>query len=77
MPRSHFRSVRSELWGETWALTLLKTTDRVKNYIMQLARLLDVYQDSIQVESRSVVSDSVTPWTIQSMEFSRPGYWSW
>ena len=27
-------------------------------------------------ESRSVVSDSVTPWTIQSMEFSRPEYWS-
>ena len=25
-------------------------------------------------ESRSVVSDSVTPWTIQSMEFSRLGY---
>ena len=27
-------------------------------------------------ESRSVVSDSVTPWTIQSMEFSRSEYWS-
>ena len=27
-------------------------------------------------ESRSVVSYSVTPWTIQSMEFSRPEYWS-
>ena len=27
-------------------------------------------------ESRSVVSDSVTPWTIQSVEFSRPEYWS-
>ena len=28
-------------------------------------------------ESRSVVSDSfATPWTIQSMEFSRPEYWS-
>ena len=25
-------------------------------------------------ESHSVVSDSVTPWTIQSMEFSRPEY---
>ena len=24
-------------------------------------------------ESPSVVSDSATPWTIQSMEFSRPG----
>ena len=27
-------------------------------------------------ESRSVVSDSATPWTIQSMEFSRSEYWS-
>ena len=27
-------------------------------------------------ESHSVVSNSVTPWTIQSMEFSRPEYWS-
>ena len=27
-------------------------------------------------ESHSVVSDSATPWTIQSMEFSRPEYWS-
>ena len=27
-------------------------------------------------ESRSVVSDSATPRTIQSMEFSRPEYWS-
>ena len=26
-------------------------------------------------ESRSVVSDFVTPW-VQSMEFSRPEYWS-
>ena len=27
-------------------------------------------------KSHSVVSDSATPWTIQSMEFSRPEYWS-
>ena len=27
-------------------------------------------------ESGSAVSDSATPWTIQSMEFSRPEYWS-
>ena len=27
-------------------------------------------------ESHSVVSYSVTPWIIQSMEFSRPEYWS-
>ena len=28
-------------------------------------------------ESCSVMSDSVIPRTIQSMEFSRPEYWSW
>ena len=27
-------------------------------------------------ESRSFVSDSVTPWIVQSMEFSRLEYWS-
>ena len=27
-------------------------------------------------ESHSVMSDSATPWTIQSMEFSRQEYWS-
>ena len=27
-------------------------------------------------ESGSVVSESLTPWTIQSIEFSRPEYWS-
>ena len=27
-------------------------------------------------ESRSVMSESATPWTIQSMEFSRLEYWS-
>ena len=27
-------------------------------------------------ESRSVMSDSATPWTTQSMEFSKPEHWS-
>ena len=27
-------------------------------------------------EGRSVMSDSATTWTIQSMEFSSPEYWS-
>ena len=27
-------------------------------------------------ESHSVVLDSVPPWTVQSMEFSRPEYWN-
>ena len=32
---------------------------------------------TLEGESHSIVSDSLlTPWTIQSMEFSRPEYWS-
>ena len=31
---------------------------------------------SFESESCSFVSDSATPWTIQSVEFSRPEYWS-
>ena len=27
-------------------------------------------------ESHSIMSNSVTPWTVQFMEFSRPEYWS-
>ena len=27
-------------------------------------------------ESHSIVSNSATPWTIRSMEFSRPEFWS-
>ena len=32
--------------------------------------------DESESKSRSVVSDSATAWTLQSMEFSRPEYWS-
>ena len=39
----------------------------------QLQSRLQVKSES---ESHSVVSNSVTPWTIQSMEFFRPEYWS-
>ena len=35
-----------------------------------------VRKDWVESESHSVVSDSATPSTIQSMEFSRPEYWS-
>ena len=34
---------------------------------------LNIYVES---ESHSVVSDSATPWTGQSMEFPRPEYWA-
>ena len=36
-----------------------------------------LYQPEVQwCESHLVVSNSATPWTIQSMEFFRPEYWS-
>ena len=35
-----------------------------------------VSEVACQSESRSVMSDSATPWAIQSMGFSRPEYWS-
>ena len=37
---------------------------------------LESPETASESQRRSVVSDSVTPWTIQSMEFSRPEYWS-
>ena len=33
-------------------------------------------EKTVKSESPSVVPDSATPWTIQSMEFCRPEYWS-
>ena len=38
---------------------------------------ISYYYEKCESESLLVVSDSfVIPWTIQSMEFSRPEYWS-
>ena len=34
------------------------------------------HTETRESESRSVVPDSATPWTIRFMEFSRPEYWS-
>ena len=35
-----------------------------------------ISDSSVKTESHSVVSNSATPWTTQSMEFSRSEYWS-
>ena len=43
---------------------------------MQLEKKAAQQQRPKESESESCVWLSVTPWTIQSMEFSRPGYWS-
>ena len=57
---------------------------KVLEFPLQWGRILMVYYKDIFImfecesASRSVVSNSlVTPWPIQSMEFSRPEYWSW
>ena len=42
---------------------------------LQADSLISPKVHSVQF-SRSVVSDSATPWIIQSTEFSRPEYWS-
>ena len=34
------------------------------------------FEQESENESCCVVSNSATPWTIQSMEFSKPEYWS-
>ena len=44
---------------------------------LQLKILIYLLRKLIVIcENCSVMSNSVTPWTIQSMEFSRPEYWS-
>ena len=35
-----------------------------------------LYYWIVESEGCSVVSDSATPWTTESMEFSKPEYWS-
>ena len=48
-----------------------------KSYEEHFQTTVKLKQKSItKSESHSVVSDSVTPWTIQSTEYSRPEYWS-
>ena len=50
------------LWSSQWPITVASTFWAFSGYL--------------ESESRSVVSNSATPWIIQSMEFSRPEYWS-
>ena len=42
----------------------------------EMSYLKEQDANNSESESHSVVSDSVIPWTIQSMEFSRPEYGS-
>ena len=52
---------------------LLMSCSNLKNFHYQHTKKVRIQYES---ESRSVVSDSVIIWTVQSMEISRPEYWS-
>ena len=59
--------------------SMKRQNDRIlKEELPRLAGAQYATGDQWRNNSRknSVVSDSATPWTIQSMEFSRPEYWS-
>ena len=48
-----------------------------RNYSLAQILIVHIFTVQEQSESHSVVSDSLhPPWAIQSMEFSRPEYWS-
>ena len=51
----------------------LETSLNIVRPATEMAALMALRPD--ESESHSVVSDSTTPWTIDSMEFSRPEYW--
>ena len=55
----------------------LLITDSVSLSDVGLFRLLLLVMLLLCFESCSVVLDSATPWTVQSMEFSRSEYWRW
>ena len=60
--------------GKNIALTLQTFVGKVMSLLFNtLSRSVIAL---VWSESSSVVSDSVIPWIIQSMEFSRPEYWS-
>ena len=42
---------------------------------LEIIILSEVSQSEVS-ESHSVMFDSATPWTVQSVKFSRPEYWS-
>ena len=59
-------------WFFTYAITWTFSPRGHKSWTW-LVLLIFMFESESEIHS--VLSDSVTPWTIQSMEFSRPGYW--
>ena len=57
--------------NSSWELSNFRAKHGIKNIMRYLS-------DSLrsESESHSVVPDSVTPGTVQFMEFSRPEYWT-
>ena len=61
----------------TGALSILPLQLFCKLTLFPKKRALRIYIYMYESESRSVMSDSLqVTWTIQSVEFSRPEYWS-
>ena len=62
-----------EAW---WAIVHGVTKSGTRQKQLSTAQLYVYMVQKVKRESRSVVSDYATPWTIQSMEYSTPEYWS-
>ena len=56
-------------------MMIQQISDRTKMQMLTWPKSIPMVWSS-ESESRSVVSDSVSPWSVWSMEFSRPEYWS-
>ena len=56
--------------------TSLETSLNIVRPATEMAALMALRLNESESESHSVASDSATPWTIDSMEFSRLEYWS-
>ena len=64
------------LWKQEWREFLRSVCECWRKELNE-KELRSHDRQSTETESGSVVSNSlVTPWTIQSMEFSRPEYWT-
>ena len=59
-----------------WKLILVFIWDHINNPKTKIQVVLILWDKPYESKSHSVVSNSATPRTIQSIEFSRPEHWS-